>query len=537
MEWIGAVKTPFYFQREAVGATYKYFDEGGSAGLIALPTGTGKAFVQALLIKELLTKWPGLRVLCLTHVHTLIKQNYDELIEAWPLAPAGICSAGLGSFELSLPIVFGGIQSLINRSGGLGRRDVVIIDESHLVSPHQETGYQKVLGKLKEDNPKIKIIGLSATIWRLGQGYLTDDGIFKDTIYNKTDLAGFNEILNGGYLVPPIPRRVENEFDLSQVHRDGYKFREKELDAASNQDKLNRLVCEEIYEMAKGRRSWAIFCASIDHSEKINELFQKMGLDSEVVHSKKKGDHNDREIERWKAGKRRILVNKDMLTTGVNNPACDYIGALRGLISSSLWVQILGRGTRTCPRWNKQNCLVGDFAGNTKRLGPINDPVIPRKPGMGSNGGPPIRICDQCGSYNHASARRCIFCDKEFAWESKVTQVASSEELIRTYGPKIIHQPVHSVTISDHQGKSGKVSLEVRFHVGKRGTVAYPVWLHFEHDGFARKISRDWWRDRTGAEPPETINEAVERWREIRKPKRISVDVSTKYPQIKEYYY
>jgi len=70
------------------------------------------------------------------------------------------------------------------------------------------------------------------------------------------------------------------------------------------------------------------------------------------------------------------MVNVGVLTTGFDFPEIDLIIMLRPTNSPVLWVQMLGRGTR--PADGKENCMVLDFAGNTPRLGPINDPMIPK---------------------------------------------------------------------------------------------------------------------------------------------------------------
>lgn len=536
-------KEPWWFQREAVESLYSYFEQKDGNPLIALPTGTGKSFVIAWFITQLMHQWPNQRILCLTHVHTLISQNYDELIELWPLAPAGICSAGLGQLDSQLPIIFGGVQSVVNRVDVMGYRDLLIIDETHLLSPKAETMYQRVIVGLKELNPRLKVIGLSATIWRLGQGRLIDDGIFTDVAYEMTSFKKFNLLLDQGYLVPPIPKRTESEIDLSSVRIDGYKFNEKDLDATSNQDQLNLACCREMCEMAQARRSWLIVCASIDHVEKINKILQRWGIDSDVVHSGtsskssawfRSKEHNNEQIERWKTGKLRVAVSKDMLTTGVNNRACDFIGALRGLVSSSLWVQTLGRGTRTYPEGSKRDCLVADFARNTKRLGPINDPLIPGKPGKGGTGSIPVRICDDCGAYNHSSARICIGCGKEFEWNSRLVSDASEEILVRREEQReLVRHEVHHVICHRHIKSGSPNSIRVSYHVGPRGQVKFDEWVCLEHpEQIVRKHARDWWRTRKGGKEPNGTEEALARIGELKVPRAIVVHVNKKYPSI-----
>lgn len=533
------MKTLYQFQAEAIRALYDYFRHNDGNPIIALPTGTGKSFVQAEFIRSLFEQWPKIRILGLTHVQTLISQNFEELICHWPLAPCGVCSTGLGHHNVSLPIVFGGIQTVVSRVDLLGHRDLLLIDECHLLSPRSESQYQRVIARLREKNPSCKVIGFSATPWRLGQGRLTDDGLFTDVAFDMTSMENFNQLLADGYLVPPVaPTRLKSgteltQFDLSKVHSDGFKYNEKELDAASNQDKLNIQVCREMCELAHDRKSWLIFCASIDHAEQINRILQGLGIYSDVVHSKKDKEHNDRSIRAWKAGTLRCIVNKDMLTTGVNNPACDFIGALRGLVSSSLWVQMLGRGTRIFKESNKNNCLVADFAGNTRRLGPINDPIIPRKKTKnGEPGTPPIRICSECGVYNSASAKHCINCGYEFPVSSKLSNRASEESLIRTLDRKVETFDVQRIVYNTHQRESKLPTLKVSYFVGN-GIKRYDDYVCLEHPGYAGRLARDWWRKHAESEPPSSCQEALARaQRELRVARRIHVWTTKKYPEI-----
>lgn len=85
---------------------------------------------MALLIKEVSERWPGTRILCLTHVQELIEQDHAELLDAWPEAPAGIYSAGLGRKDHKAPILFAGIQSIEKTANLLSPPpEIVLVDE------------------------------------------------------------------------------------------------------------------------------------------------------------------------------------------------------------------------------------------------------------------------------------------------------------------------------------------------------------------------------------------------------------------------
>lgn len=540
-------KVPYWYQAEAVASVWDYYGNGGKGNsIIALPTGTGKSFVLAELVKQIMFAYPNERLLGLTHVKDLISQNMDELLEHWPTAPAGICSAGLSQKDTNLPIIYGGIQTVVNQVERIGHRDLIFIDECHLVGPRAESRYQQVLGQLTAINPKLKVIGMSATCFRLGQGHLTEGGIFQDVIYDMTSYEGFNRLLAEGFMVPPVaPTRDRHgkqltQYDLSNVHSDGYKFNERELDAASNQEGLNYKVCEEMCDMAQDRQSWLVACASIDHVEKITAILRQFGIDADCVHSdwkihkkhgRNKGHNTDRKAK-WKSGALRVLVSKEMLTTGINNPRCDYIGCLRGLVSSALWVQLLGRGTRPYILGNKSNCLVGDFAGNTKRLGPINDPVLPRKPGKGKPGTVPIKICDSCGCYNHARATICDGCGAVFPISSRLVEYASEVELVRTTEPIIQTHEVHHVIYYPHVKADKPMCMKVAYHVGNQGLQKFDEWIHIEGKSLAHKKAIDWWRLRTNTALPPSTELALEYARMLRIPRFIRVQTNSKYPEI-----
>jgi DNA repair protein RadD len=489
------MKTLYHYQEDAYNKFVEYYANGNDGDiLIALPTGTGKGTLIAETIRRVMTQWHGQRILALTHVHTLISQNHSDLLEQWPTAPAGIYSAGLGRKEAALPIVFGGVQSVVKMPERFGHRDLVIIDEAHLISPRAETTYQKVLAALRVINPSLRVIGLSATPYRLGQGLLTEDGIFDDIVCDWTTLDKFNQLLNEGFLLPPIPKRTSVEIDVSDISIRAGEFDQSQLAAASKKVLL-----------AHDRRSWLVFTDSIENCDVVTTILKQFGIDADSIHSERGAEHNKQAIKRWKKGTLRCAVSKNMLTTGVNNRACDFIGMLRATGSASLWVQMLGRGTRTSPETGKTNCLVADFAGNTRRLGPINDPLIPSKPGKskGTPGSAPIRICDQCGVYNHAAARYCIQCNFEFPLVAKLT-------------PKLPNPPV----------------IRVSYHCGRMGLTKFDEWVMLEHKGFPRKKARDWWRERSDGEPPESTDEALSVIKDLKVPRVIHVWTNRTYPEV-----
>lgn len=541
---------PRDYQVFARDEIFRYFDEGGKGNpVVAMPTGTGKSVVIADFVAEVFRRYAGQRIVKLTHVKELIQQNYDKLRTLWPTAPAGIYSAGLGRREFYSPIVFAGIASAIKVAADFGHVDLLLIDECHLVSPKEGTMYQTFVQILKITNPFLKVIGFTATHFRLGQGALTEEGgLFTDVVVDLTTFDNFNWFLDEGYLVPLIPKRTGIELDVDGVKVQQGEYNLKQLQAKVDRREVTVAALREAVVQGADRNHWLLFASGIEHAEHCCVELNEMGVPSTVIHSRLDSVERDQRLRDYKDGRYRCMCNNGILTTGFDFPAMDMIVMLRPTVSPGLWVQMLGRGTRPnyAPGFDlettlgrlqaiaqsaKQNCLVLDFAGNTRRLGPINDPVTPRKRGKG-NGQAPIKTCEACGMYNHASARFCKLCGAEFHIQTKFKATASTDALIKRREadvPNIVSIPVDHIEYKEHRSAKGN-SLKVMYHCGYR---VFNEWVCFEHASYAKHRAHDWWREHSRTMPPETVMEAFKRLGELRQPKAIKVWVNTKYPEVR----
>lgn len=525
------------YQNEAVESVINYFTEGNTGNpVIAMPTGTGKSLVIAGLVKRIIQGWPGQRLMVLTHVKELIEQNADKMQKLWPQSPTGVYSAGLNQRDTLMPIIFGGAASVVNCIPKFGRRDLLLIDECHLLSPKADTTYQHIISGLRDVNPALKVIGLSATPYRLGQGMITDGGLFTDICCDMTGVDAFNRFIAEGFLVPLYPRRTKTELDVSEVGMSNGDFAQNALQAAVDKQDVTYKALIELCEAGENRNAWLIFASGIEHAEHIAEMLVSFGVAAAAVHSKMPEKERDRRIAAYKSGALRCLVNNGVLTTGFDHPPLDLIGMLRPTMSPGLWVQMLGRGTRPSPETGKTDCLVLDFAGNTRRLGPINDPKIPRKKGKGG-GDAPVKICEACGTYNHAAARECVFCGEEFTFQTKIVASAGTDELIRSDIPVIEFFDVQQVFYYLHEKIGSPPQIKVEYFCSG-GLQRFIEFVQLEHSGFPGKRSRDWWRQRfPGDFVPDTTAEALQTITQLRVPCRIKVWVNKKYPEVLNYEY
>lgn len=536
------------YQQEAVLSLPRYFSTKPGNPLIAMPTGTGKSIVIAGFLQYVF-QYPNQRVIVATHVKELIQQNYDKLMSVWPQAPAGIYSAGLGRRDVHHRIVFAGIGSVAKRAVDFGCVNILIIDECHLVSPSEETSYRKFIKDLLHINPMLRVVGLTATPWRLGHGMLTQEGgIFTDICFDITGLAAFNRLIQEGYLSPLVPKNPVALLDTSGVHMQNGDFKQGELQLAVDKAEITEAALLESLEFGQDRHSWMIFAAGVEHAIHVSEMLTSMGVPCKAVHSKMPDSERDAVLADYKSGKLRAVANNNVLTTGFDHPGMDFIIMLRPTASPVLWVQMLGRGTRpvyalgmplstveerlaAIAAGPKQNCLVLDFAGNTKRLGPINDPVIPRKKGDKGGGDAPVKLCMSCATWNHASARHCSHCGSEFIMTVKIKQSADTAQLIKQSEPVVETFAVEQITYMRHDKRGGgPASIRVNYYCGLR---SFKEFVPVESTTNARGIARRWWNKRTTEYSlPESVDEALTVVNHLKSATHIRVWTNTQYPEI-----
>jgi DNA repair protein RadD len=425
--------------------------------------------------------------------------------------------------------------NIITRRGG----KTIITGNCHLVSPKDGTMYQEVVKKLTEINPYLKVIGMSATPYRLGQGMITDDGLFTDICFDLTGVESFNRFIALGYLSPLVAQPTKVEVDTSNIRIVNGDFAKGQSDAEV--DKILYEGLKEFIERSYDRHSWLLFTAGIKSSEHAAEILNGFGIDSVAIHSKLTTAECDKRFELFKTGKIRAICGANKFVTGFDHPPIDAIGDFSPTISPGKHVQKAGRGTRPYDCNNKsqyisgfdyvkRNCLFLDFAGNTKRNGPINDPRIPRKKGKGT-GEVPIKICEECGTYNHAAARFCCNpdCNVEFKFQTKLTNVAYTGQIIKSEAPILETFDVSKVIYHRHDKVGSMPTIKVSYFSGLKRFTEY---VCLEHKGFARRKAESWWKQRHNSEPPKTTDEALSIITMLRTPKRIRVWTNKKYAEI-----
>lgn len=523
------------YQADAIESVFDYWSEGGGNPLVVLATGLGKSVVFAEIARRVLTEWPEMRVLMLVHVQELVEQNYKALLRSWPDAPAGIYSAGLGVRQTRHRITCASIQSVFRKARELGPRHLVIVDEAHLIPAKGAGMYRSLLDDLRQEEPDLRVLGLTATPFRLDSGRIDRGGdrLFDKVVYNY----GVGEGIADGWLSPLRSRSGEVEIDVSGVTKRGGEFVAESLEKAANDASLITRACAEIVRRGVDRRSWLIFCAGVENAFRVRDELRRLGVEAATVTGETPKDERRRIIADFKSGKLRALTNAQVLTTGFDAPSTDLIAFLRPTLSTGLYVQMIGRGTRKAE--GKADCLVLDFSGNVRRHGPV-DLVVGRDPSKKGATDEEVtkaavddvraKECPDCMTLNALGAKECVACGYE--WPEKPKHEAKPDEdtpVLSTHrkdpalAPGMWRADVFAWSLHLHQKEGGPPTVRVEY----MADAVRKEWLCPEHRGFPRTKFERWWRDHTahlpgGASPiPDTVAEVLERAAELRRPRAL----------------
>jgi DNA repair protein RadD len=518
------------YQKEAITATFDFFRSGGLRGIIVIPTGGGKSLILGKLIEIISKNFTGFRALILTHVKELIEQNEAEFKKLWPNAETGIFSAGIGRKEIDKPITFAGIQSFHRvREKFKPAPDIVFVDECHLINSKTGTTYFDTLNYLRKCNPKMKIVGLTATPFRLSTGYLHtgEDRLFDAIIYKKE----VSELIDEGFLCRPTTKATKTEIDVSQVkHGNDGDFQIGDLERAMMSGDNTEHAVKEIIAKGQGRRRWIVFASGVKHALEITDTLSASGISSRIITGATKKKERKQLIQDYRAGVFRCVVNVGVLTTGFNVPEIDLLAMLRPTESAGLYIQIIGRGMRNAP--GKKDCLVLDFAGNVMRHGPIDAVLIRDKKEMKKGGEAPAKCCPECFSIVHLSVRECPDCGFLFPEPQRQIDKRATEAAILKADIEPDKYPVKKVELCLHE-KAGKApSVKVEFVVSDFDSFSKWIAPESKTQGglfYYRKFCHEAGLPRPF---PETAKDFVENV--VLEAEGIEVDASGKYPEIKK---
>lgn len=567
--------TPRTYQAEAYQAAIDYCRRTDAPGIIKIGTGGGKSIIVALLAHHV--KKAGKKVLCLAPNADLVEQNAGKYRATGE--KCSIFCASLGKKNTGHDVVFASPLSVLKSLSRFNDEYALVIsDESQGVSEDEDTAYQKIFAHLRARNPKLRIVGLTATDSRFKTKLVSDSTTFKAHIYQYEHLR----LSMDGWVVPYEFGHNHATYDLGNVKQKSTgKFDQAAVDAATlGRERLTRKIVADVVEImaAQDRKAAIFFASSIKHAEEIVSYLPE-GT-AKLVTGKTNKKQRANILDETRAGQWRYLVTVSALAVGTDLPIVDTIAVLRATESVGFYLQQLGRGCRLYdPQWQpeygqmnwtderydgKKTCLILDFAENLERFALSDDLTITKlvehkqkveddeyleiecPECKAANKHTAIRcvgilsdftrceyrfiakVCEACKTINSPSARYCRKCEHELIDPNdKLTRRAA-----RASG-KPFYAEVETMTVGQHV-KNSNIMLRVTYMVSD-GDAAFPVSDFIKPDDanfYARKKFRTF-QEITGATGA-NVADIVEERERLNPPSRLILkrQAGSKYYEI-----
>ncbi len=336
------------YQAEAITAIEDAEGRGVRRPLLGLPTGTGKTVIFAALIRR-----RGGSALVLAHRDELLVQATEKIRQVDPAARLGLVKAEAN--EVAAPVVVASMQTLARESrlARLPRRfQTVVVDEAHHATADS---YRRVLDWV-DGSPLL--LGVTATPERADNASLGE--VWDEVVYSRSLL----EMIRAGYLVDLRGLRVRLAVDFSRLRVSHGDFVDADAAAALTAADAPAHACAAYLEHARGRKA-LLFTPTVELAHLMAEAFRERGVAAEAVDGSLPLEERRAILARLRTGETKVVANCAVLTEGFDEPSVDCVIVARPTRSRILYVQMIGRGTRTFP--NKRDCLIVDLVGATER--------------------------------------------------------------------------------------------------------------------------------------------------------------------------
>lgn len=351
--------------------------------ILLAPCGSGKTITSTSIISDSVSK--GKIVWFIVHRKELLDQAINTLER---------CNVPMDNVRVYM------IQSLANRLNKIEEcPDLIILDEcQHSTS----NTYLRLL----EAYPQAFVLGLTATPTRLSGQPLGD--IFEAMVSSVTT----EELIKRGFLASYDYYAPKINADFSKVKIKVGDFIGAEIEKELDKSTIYGDIIENYKKLADNKKT-IIYCATIEYSKKIENLFLKNGYAIKHFDGKTPKDERDQIIKDFRDDKIKILTNVDLIGEGFDVPACECCILLRPTQSLSLYIQQATRCLR--PQGDKKSIII-DFVGNafthgmptefrewsltqkTKNKNPKREPDIL------------VRQCEKCFKVYKGVSAICPYC-------------------------------------------------------------------------------------------------------------------------------
>lgn len=387
------------YQKNAIRSVCKAFTDMRRRSLLVMATGTGKTRVSISCVDVLMKANWVKNVLFLADRTSLVRQAHKNFNKLLPNVTTSLYTGGSLNRDANARVIFSTYQTMINlvnddtREFGIGRFDLIIIDEAH-------RSIFKKYGALFNYFDAL-MIGLTATprceenkstydTFQLENGKPDFAYELEAAIQDKY-LVGFSvedkttDKMRRGIRYDDLTEEEKASFEDTFADDDSIDFTGTEIegtklgksiinlgtiDAMLNDLMKNGLKVDGGDTLGKT----IIFAASHIQAEEIVERFQKiypkLGMDfCKLIDSHVEGNLTLIEQFEVRSGMPQIAVSVDMMDTGIDVPDVVNLVFFKQVHSKIKFLQMIGRGTRLSPDLfgpglDKQGFLIFDYYDN-----------------------------------------------------------------------------------------------------------------------------------------------------------------------------
>lgn len=382
---IASNKEPRYYQRIAINRAVEAIAKGQDRVLLVMATGTGKTYTAFQIIWRLWKAKKKKRILFLADRNILIDQTKSQDFAPFGDKMTKITKRHIDkSYEIYLALYQGitGNNEDKDAYKEFSRDffDLIVIDECHRGSAKDDSSWREVLDYFSSATQ----LGLTATPKETKE--VSNIEYFGEPIYTYSLKQGIED----GFLAPykvvrPIINIDLDGLKLPQGTIDKYgnevpdeEFNVKDFDKKIVVDERTELVAKRITQYLKNNSRYdktIVFCTDIDHANRMRQALVNENPDMVAENSKYvmqiTGDNDEgkKELANFidpEVTYPVIATTSKLMTTGVDAKTCKLIAIDSNINSMTEFKQIIGRGTRLRPDYNKWYFTILDFRGVTR---------------------------------------------------------------------------------------------------------------------------------------------------------------------------
>ena len=411
----------FEFQNQMVEDLHEHIGNGFHRICMIAPTGAGKTFVAATILKE--ASEMGCKSVFLVKLNCLLDQTAREFREL------GIrCSVFQASraVDWTSDVIIASLQTVTAR---LKKQSVEEIfgDEVSLFfcdEAHESSFDKSYIAIEKTYLPQEgTFIGLTGSPWR------------------SSPKQGLSERFDATVVAPQPPELVKlGRIVPARIFHPGDVFTPADLDVRQGDYVTSQVEAQAMKSASlesvvrnwieKGdNRPTVAFCPGVKTAEALCAAFVSHGIAAEWQCGETrmgragKAEHERGELTRAAQDYRlangitKVLCNVATLTAGWNVPEVSLVIFYMETLSRCRWIQATGRGSRTCNRIGKTDFWVHDYGSNGVRFGSPtgyqNYSIQPRGK-SGAAGSIGLKSCPDCNELVSNLTQVCPHCGYEF---------------------------------------------------------------------------------------------------------------------------